>query len=595
MKSHAPRKTARGPLAALAIACLAVLGAVAFPAAASAATFSVTSTADTGPGSLRDAIALANTNAGQDTITFGLPADSVIQLSSAIIITEGVSVDGAGTPGLVVTGQGGFGLLTLLVASPLAIDQDYSFSDLIFDGTAASTPGWQGAAITTSFGSTSHVARSLALTRITGRNIDGGLFPGPVLSDNVMQTGGPVTITDSTFTNNVSGSSTLNGGGAVYIRGTSGLVTVTGSTFIGNTARTGGAIFIEGNAGGVPSLSVTSSTFVNNTANGAPTVPAADGEGGAIAADTVADVTISGSTFTGNSAANDGGALSIGMLQLATSAVSISTSSFLGNHARSGGGAFWSATTQGDISVTGSTFAGNTLSTNAVDAPLGNSIRLSGTGDHGLSIASSTLDEAPGAAFSTWAIAVETTGASPLTIAHSTIVGPGAVAVRTLVGTSSSVTHSILWSLGTADDALVALVSGLPGSNTIATSWSLSSGTAQPYLAVGSGNQFSVSNFGLGALANNGGPTQTRLPAVGSPAHDSGDPAIVGAPATDQRGLTRVVQIIDIGAVEIQTVTLAATGTPVGLRVPLGGAVLILLGLLAVAVARRRFSATDRG
>src|SRR5207245_147631 len=39
----------------------------------------------------------------------------------------------------------------------------------------------------------------------------------------------------------------------------------------------------------------------------------------------------------------------------------------------------------------------------------------------------------------------------------------------------------------------------------------------------------------LGPLQDNGGPTQTRLPAAGSPVIDAGDPAFVPPPATDQR------------------------------------------------------------
>ncbi|MDQ1546496.1 MAG: hypothetical protein QOH69_1400 [Actinomycetota bacterium] len=588
MISHHQRLTARALLGGLTIAGLALLGVVAFPAAASAATYSVTSTADAGAGSLRDAIANANASAGPDTITFALPANSVIELLSSVTITDGLTIDGSGAPGLDITGRGGLGTYSLLIAAPSIQDQDFSFNDLLFDGTTGSVAGWTGVAIDTSFGALNHLPRSLALTRITGQNINSAGFEGPVLSDFAMQPGGPVTITDSTFTNNNSTSGALNGGGAVFIRGTSGLVTITGSTFTGNTARTGGAIFFEGNGGGVATVSVSGSTFTGNTANGTASVPASDGEGGAIAASLIGDVTITGSTFSGNTASLDGGAIAIGALQLATSQVSIVTSSFQGNHALHGGG-FWSSTTQGDVTVSGSTFAGNTLSTDPTDAPLGNSIRLTGTGNHGLTVLSSTLDEAA-AAFSTWAIAIETTGTSPLTIAHSTIVGPGAVIVRTLAGTSSVIDHTILWSLGTADDATVALLYGLPGTNTIATSWSLSSGTAQPYLAIGSGNHFAVTSFGLGALANNGGATLTRLPASSSPAHNTGDPAISGAPATDQRGsgFLRIVQTIDIGAVEVQTPTLASTGVAISPLLPIGGAVLILLGLLALAYSRVR-------
>jgi uncharacterized repeat protein (TIGR01451 family) len=56
----------------------------------------------------------------------------------------------------------------------------------------------------------------------------------------------------------------------------------------------------------------------------------------------------------------------------------------------------------------------------------------------------------------------------------------------------------------------------------------------------------------LGPLPNNGGPTQTMALLPGSPAIDRGDN--FGVPATDQRGLPRIVNgIVDIGAFEVQT------------------------------------------
>jgi VCBS repeat-containing protein len=56
----------------------------------------------------------------------------------------------------------------------------------------------------------------------------------------------------------------------------------------------------------------------------------------------------------------------------------------------------------------------------------------------------------------------------------------------------------------------------------------------------------------LAALADNGGPTQTHLPNASSPAIDAGDPAIADAPASDQRGVARILNgTIDIGAVEV--------------------------------------------
>jgi hypothetical protein len=57
----------------------------------------------------------------------------------------------------------------------------------------------------------------------------------------------------------------------------------------------------------------------------------------------------------------------------------------------------------------------------------------------------------------------------------------------------------------------------------------------------------------LGPLANNGGPTQTMALLTGSPAINAGDPDTAGLPATDQRGLPRMVDgRVDIGAFEVQ-------------------------------------------
>ena len=54
----------------------------------------------------------------------------------------------------------------------------------------------------------------------------------------------------------------------------------------------------------------------------------------------------------------------------------------------------------------------------------------------------------------------------------------------------------------------------------------------------------------LGSLTKNGGPTPTQLPLAGSPVIDAG--ASTGAPATDQRGVSRPQGAgVDIGAVEV--------------------------------------------
>ncbi len=66
----------------------------------------------------------------------------------------------------------------------------------------------------------------------------------------------------------------------------------------------------------------------------------------------------------------------------------------------------------------------------------------------------------------------------------------------------------------------------------------------------------SISNPRLGALASNGGPTQTMLPAVGGPAMGAG--TAIGTPSTDQRGAPRN-GVVNIGAVQITNFSLAAS------------------------------------
>ena len=68
----------------------------------SAATFTVTTTADTGPGSLRQAILDANGNAGADTIEFNIPGSGVHTISPVTglpPITGPVTIDGYTQPG----------------------------------------------------------------------------------------------------------------------------------------------------------------------------------------------------------------------------------------------------------------------------------------------------------------------------------------------------------------------------------------------------------------------------------------------------------------------------------------------------------------
>src|SRR5262249_5931879 len=89
----------------LAARVLLILAALAFCAHASAATFTVTNTTDSGAGSLRQAILDANGGgAGPHTIAFDIPGSGVhtIAVSSALptsSVSGGLTVDGTTQPG----------------------------------------------------------------------------------------------------------------------------------------------------------------------------------------------------------------------------------------------------------------------------------------------------------------------------------------------------------------------------------------------------------------------------------------------------------------------------------------------------------------
>src|SRR5215475_12169077 len=82
------------------------------PVAALANTYTVTTTADSGAGSLRQAILDANANAGLDTITFNIPGSGVQTIAIAGALPQFTSptiIEGYTQPGSMVN-QGGPGL-----------------------------------------------------------------------------------------------------------------------------------------------------------------------------------------------------------------------------------------------------------------------------------------------------------------------------------------------------------------------------------------------------------------------------------------------------------------------------------------------------
>jgi predicted outer membrane repeat protein len=333
-------------------------------------------------------------------------------------------------------------------------------TDTTFDGNTTTSPGG-GAGLITSGTST--------LTRVSISNNSSPLNPGLVM-------GGPVTIIDSHLDNNVmtgpGGSFTVNAGAIFnYVTGccpSAHPLTISGSTINGNSAPGWAAIASNG------ALTLTNSTVAGNISAVAP--PSSSTEATVWVTD--ANVTVSGSTISGNAAptttpAGTGGVFVNGSV---TSSLTLQRSTVTGNTGKFGG------VVMNNGFVLDSTIASN-------GAPAGGVANLLTQGT--------------------------------VTIGRSAIASPVGAASCAGIGT-------LLYTNGFNFDS----------GNTC--------NFTAPTDIVNGGDPL------LGALADNGGATQTLMPQIGSPLVNhipSGDPGCTGV---DQRGVSRPQgPACDIGAVEV--------------------------------------------
>jgi hypothetical protein len=476
-------------------------------------------------------------------------------------------------------------------------------------------------------------------TKITGN--------GLTLSGNVAQAAGgiysygSVTLNDSTLDQNKATHASAGYGGALYlgaIAGTSPTVVLDDTDVTANTAAVagGGAILGAGltttirngsrvNANTAPTggalynasaLTVRNSHVDNNTASV---------NGGGLY--TLTPATVSDSTINDNSAAFLGGGL------VAGAQVTVTGGAISGNDAYGAGGVLVSDNVV--ASIDGTTLAGNT----STGANFGGGAILSGGR---LTVANATLtgNQADGASGSGGAIYSGSSNdnvTTSLTVDNSLLADNDAFAGAAVVagsnGTGSTNKTSITSSTitgNTSTSAVGALEFFHPATvtgSTIADNTAAANGSGGLYAAAGgvslsgsilSGNAphqcvATVTDGGynlisptdstcglsaarndvfaaaqLGALADNGGPTQTRLPGPASPTLDriaagtatgvtdavSGVAiTLCAAGATDQRGTARPQGAkCDIGAVEADQLAPTVAG-PSGADVNVGAAV----------------------
>ena len=232
-------------------------------------TFTVINTADSGLGSLRDAIIQANANPGSDTINFQPGLNGTITLTSGKLptITDPLTISGPGAALMTISGN--HASLIFEVASGVMVN----ISDLsIVNGF-----NFVGGAIFNN-GGTLFVSNSV----LSGNNSSAG--------GGVANLGGFLTITNCTMSGNTAA------GGGVYNAG--GVVLINSSTMSNNFATGGGGVFNQGGT----------MTLTNSTISGNMATLGNFALGGGIFIDS-GIVRVSNCTLSGNLALNGGGGI----------------------------------------------------------------------------------------------------------------------------------------------------------------------------------------------------------------------------------------------------------------------------------------------
>jgi predicted outer membrane repeat protein len=475
-------------------------------------------------GNVSDLIAAINTsNTNNQSDTINLAAGTTFTFGSVQDTTDG----GSALP-TIQTDSG-------LAANTLTINGNGA---TFTRSTAAGTPFFRFVREAVPSGTFATPNVTINTINFTGGMLDPAATASGVIGGAVLLAGGSLTLADCTFT----GNQAPTGGavGANQVNTTAQPLNVTRCTFTQNSATkansgAGGAVYSISSS----VLTVTNSTFTNNTAAG---------DGGAIRVQTSnTTTTINGSTFATNTA-GDGGAI------LVQGPTNIDTTTVRDNTSSDSGGGVW---VQGTLAVTNSTISGN-RSTSSVGG--GGGIFVQGN----FTLQNSTVDGNRAGNGGGVAYAL---GGNAASITFSTITGNSAFfGLATgggleVGGSNLSLGNSVI--AGNTFDPGISGTGPDVGGTVNSTGFNfIGNGSGVTLGGSAAGNQVGTAaaplNPQLGALQDNGGPTQTRLPLAGSPLIDAGDPFFSGAPATDQRG-TGYLRIIggraDVGAVELQTPT----------------------------------------
>ncbi|MBX7105048.1 MAG: hypothetical protein K1X57_13265 [Gemmataceae bacterium] len=309
-------------------------------------------------------------------------------------------------------------------------------------------------------------------------------------------------------------------------------------------ADAGGALAINDE-----SVTLTNCTLSNNTS--AARGGAIDVSNGAGRLNLI-DCVVSGNQVTGANAykVGDGGAINL----VGNSSVNITRSTLSGNSVTGQGGAVY-FTNGGSINVVDSTISGNT----AAGSVGGGGIYLFGTVTaDGFNITNSTLSGNVATAGPGGAIGLQVMTGT-LNIRNSTIFGNNASGSGGGIGSdgggtvfisSSIVAGNLVGGVPTAKaDLAFSVAETIAGNNNLIGIQDVTTNVTLSGTGNLTGTIVTPLDAKLGALANNGGPTQTHAILAGSPAIDAGNNS--ASLSFDQRGQIRVQSSsADIGAFE---------------------------------------------
>ncbi|MFN3256197.1 MAG: choice-of-anchor Q domain-containing protein [Ilumatobacter sp.] len=538
---------------------------------------------------LREAIADADANPGADIVGFvaGLTGTVVLD-GTQLSINDSVTIRGPMGGGIAISGDGSSRIIHSFTPG---VDLTIEHLELT-DGSAA----FLGGALAFYQGNDLRLDHVTVSNSTTANDGGGGVSVGEIT--------GRVDIVDSIFRGNTAMAG--SGGGLLVRDHDDGAgVLIVDSVFEDNHALTGfgGGLYVNASTSSAAAQRVTVSQNSAPTRDGGGLVflgsytelsdttirdnQADDEFGGLFMRSSEANANVSGTTISGNTSAEAGA----GSIESVGSFVNLAGSEVTGNAAGILGGLRLSGhegvntrgTTIADnaatIAVAGlsventplftmerSTIDGNTaperagLTISGVDSSTvsrstisnnrstigdGGGITVSGVAPDTLFVSLSTIsgNEAGGDGGGVLADSVDVTAFSS-TIVDNVAAGQGGGMASD--GTAEfTIDHTIL--RGNAAPLFPETTGPL------AASWSIVGDTTGVPLLGGGDNLGDVDPL-LGPLADNGGGTRTHRPLAGSPAIDSGDPALaVVVGEGDQRDLPRPVDVVDIGSVEVAT------------------------------------------